>query len=207
MLPSLPVSGAPLYPWHRLIPLQVHRDFKRQVWAAVEERCRADRRSGPDRLDRWRRLCHSEADWSALLPARSPWRAGAEIPLARLSSDGSLSPDSFRAWRRQTTEGMGQQQTITDRPGQPCPFSPIVGEDCPDRLRCAPHVELDHTIGWQQRRGQSISCRDGEVDTTALPRQMAGARRDCSCEAGKIICARVFEEFLYSATAQQSWEM
>jgi hypothetical protein len=50
------------YPWHRLSPLQVHPDFRRQIWAAVEERYRTDKRSGPDRLDRWCRLCHREAD-------------------------------------------------------------------------------------------------------------------------------------------------
>ena len=50
------------YPWHLLIPLQVHPDFRRQVWTAVEERYRTDKREGPDRLDRWDRLCHGEED-------------------------------------------------------------------------------------------------------------------------------------------------
>jgi hypothetical protein len=50
------------YPWHRLIPLQVHPGFRGRTWAAVRERYRTDKRSGPDRLDRWRRLCHGGAD-------------------------------------------------------------------------------------------------------------------------------------------------
>jgi hypothetical protein len=51
------------YPWHRLRPLQVHPDFRRQVWAAVEERFRTDKRGeGFGSPDRWRRLCHREAD-------------------------------------------------------------------------------------------------------------------------------------------------
>ena len=29
------------YPWHELCPLQVHPDFKRQTWAAVQKRFRA----------------------------------------------------------------------------------------------------------------------------------------------------------------------
>jgi hypothetical protein len=51
------------YPWHELYPVQVHPDFRGQVWAAVEERWR---RRGDDfgRPDRWwwHRLCHVEAD-------------------------------------------------------------------------------------------------------------------------------------------------
>jgi hypothetical protein len=51
------------YPWHRLYPVQVHPDFRRQVWAAVEERYRTDKRgAGFGSPDRWRRLCHREAD-------------------------------------------------------------------------------------------------------------------------------------------------
>jgi hypothetical protein len=46
------------YPWHLLSSLQVHPDFRQQVWAAVEERHRTDDRSGSDRPDRWHRLCH-----------------------------------------------------------------------------------------------------------------------------------------------------
>ncbi len=49
------------YPWHRLYALQVHPDFRPEVWAAVEERCRKDRRGEWGR-DRWSRLCHGEAD-------------------------------------------------------------------------------------------------------------------------------------------------
>jgi hypothetical protein len=29
------------YPWHMLAPMQVHRDFRGQVWAAVEDRWRS----------------------------------------------------------------------------------------------------------------------------------------------------------------------
>jgi hypothetical protein len=51
------------YLWHLLSPLQVHPDFRQQVWAAVEERFRTDKH-GEDfgSPDRWRRLCHVEAD-------------------------------------------------------------------------------------------------------------------------------------------------
>jgi hypothetical protein len=53
------------YPWHRLYPLQVHPDFRQQVWAAVQQRYDKERGGDPDRLqrsrDRWRRLCHPEA--------------------------------------------------------------------------------------------------------------------------------------------------
>jgi hypothetical protein len=50
------------YPWHKLDPRQVHPDFKARIWAAVQERYRTDGRSGPDRLDRWHRLCRGEGE-------------------------------------------------------------------------------------------------------------------------------------------------
>jgi hypothetical protein len=60
-------------PWHMLCPLEVHSDFRDQVWATVEER----RRNEPDDwwrdlhlndwwrdlyLNDWRQLCHVEAN-------------------------------------------------------------------------------------------------------------------------------------------------
>jgi hypothetical protein len=52
------------YPWHRLYPLRVHPDFRRQVWGAMQERFRKDGRGDRNR-DRWRRLCHGDGPAAA----------------------------------------------------------------------------------------------------------------------------------------------
>ena len=46
------------YPWHKLYPLQVHPDFKRQTWAAIQKQFDEDERGDPHRnLERWSELC------------------------------------------------------------------------------------------------------------------------------------------------------
>lgn len=56
------------YPWHILVPMEVHPDFRLAVWLAVEERRRRNVIAGPDDpwrdiyINEWRYLCHVEAD-------------------------------------------------------------------------------------------------------------------------------------------------
>jgi hypothetical protein len=56
------------YPWHRLHAEQVHPDFRREIWAAVQHR--AARKGRPEdrrvrwQLDRWQRVCHGEPPFS-----------------------------------------------------------------------------------------------------------------------------------------------
>jgi hypothetical protein len=58
------------YRWHRLHALEVHPDFRQQIWTAVQ--ARAARVAGQGdawwvrwHLDRWQRVCHGEADGAA----------------------------------------------------------------------------------------------------------------------------------------------
>jgi hypothetical protein len=44
------------YPWARLYPLDVHPEFRRQIWSEVQERLHRNGDDG-DALDEWRRKC------------------------------------------------------------------------------------------------------------------------------------------------------
>lgn len=43
------------YPWRELYPITVHREFRQQVWAAVEREFGHD--PSGRRAEQWRRLC------------------------------------------------------------------------------------------------------------------------------------------------------
>ena len=46
------------YPWHKLDPLEIHPEFRRQVWTAVKERFEGDGEPrSRSRLELWRSLC------------------------------------------------------------------------------------------------------------------------------------------------------
>jgi hypothetical protein len=52
------------YPWHWLHALQVHPDFRRQIWAAVQDRTARERQENKwarRQLSEWQRVCHGEA--------------------------------------------------------------------------------------------------------------------------------------------------
>jgi hypothetical protein len=47
------------YPWASFCPVRVHPDFAGRIWAAVQERCEADKDEwAGHNLKTWHRLCH-----------------------------------------------------------------------------------------------------------------------------------------------------
>jgi hypothetical protein len=46
------------YPWHKLYPLEIHPEFRKQVWTAANERFEGDGEPrSRSRLELWRSLC------------------------------------------------------------------------------------------------------------------------------------------------------
>jgi hypothetical protein len=49
------------YPWHLLVPLKIHPEFRQQIWAAVQTRFAGRAGSSAD-IERWRELCGEPHD-------------------------------------------------------------------------------------------------------------------------------------------------